>query len=93
MLCLATSNKQQATGQESTRHAWRWLKQLKSKLMDYRGYIVKLGLFQPDKKMPSNFIQTKRRAHPVFNTLAQLFSAKQFTSCANFQTQQQLAFL
>ena len=84
---------QQATGQDSTRHAWRWLKQLKSKLMDYRGYIVKLGLFEPDKEMPLLLIKTKRRAHPVFDTLAQLFSAKQFTSCADFQIQQQLAFI
>ena len=79
---------QQATGQESTRHAWRWLKRLKDNLMNYRGVLQK-----PSEQATSLFTRTRRRTHLIFFTLAQLFSANEFTSCAQFQYQQQSAFL
>ena len=75
---------QQATGQSSHRQAWRWLKALKTNLMQYR-----LALNTP----LSSAYQHARLGHPVLATLFALCTA--FTGAVGlaFQLQAQTPFI
>ncbi len=74
-----------ATGQQQSRHAWRWLKQLKMNIMRYRGYL----------KVPINHAtpaDIPRHHRLLLSTLNPVLLA---TPCpvATFQITQQLAFI
>jgi len=75
----------QATKQNQTRHAWRWLNKLKTNLMSYRGYL----------KVPIALVTLKNyKHHCIFlTTLASLVSTQATCPCATFQLKQQIAFI
>jgi len=78
----------QATKQAQTRHAWRWLKQLKVNLMNYRGYL----------KVPIPVETADRMKHfkhhqLVLTTLTAMLFAVKGCPCAAFQFTQQIAFI
>lgn len=75
----------QATKQGQTRHAWRWLKQLKANLMSYRGYL----------KVPIALVAPNNYKHHrlLLITLASLLSTQATCPCAAFQFKQQSAFI
>ena len=75
---------QQATGQTSSRQAWRWLKALKYNLMQYR-----LLLRSP----LSSDCQHARRRHPLFATLFAVCSVFTGPVGLAFQLQAQTAFI
>ena len=79
---------EQATKQSQTRHAWRWLKQLKANLMNYRGYL----------KIPITLVSIDDNAHLkhhrlLLSSLSAMISTGNDCPCATFQFKQQIAFI
>ena len=75
---------QQATGQVSTRHAWRWLNALKASLMYYRLLIT---------SPPPIRYQHARSQHPIWSALAALCATLTGEVCLAFQLQTQIDFI
>ena len=79
---------QQATAQANTRNAWRWLKQLDRRLIDYREFL-KVNV---DNVMASFPTRTKR-LQILLPTLQRLFDTLEANPCPNYQLHRQLPFL
>jgi len=77
-----------ATGAVDTRHAWRWLKRLQSKLSDFRRFLS-LKTSTPDKAFSSR----SRSLQLLLPSLSDIFSLSSDCPCANYQLQYQSAFI
>lgn len=73
----------QATGQNETRHAWRWLARLTRQLSEYRTFLK--------VKMTSGFPSHNRLFIHLLPTLAQLFTPTK-NGCSDYQIHQQKSF-
>jgi len=79
---------QQATAQSNTRNAWRWLKQLDRRLIDYREFL-KVNV---DNVMASFPTRTKP-LQILLPTLQRLFDTLGANPCPNYQLHRQMPFL
>jgi len=77
---------QNATAQSNTRNAWRWLKKLDRRLMDYRGFLkVKVD------DATTSFHRRVKRLQLLLPTLQRLFDT--LPPCPNYQLHRQMPFL
>ncbi len=79
---------QKATGQSSSRHAWRWLSKLIRKLTDYRCL-----LHARCEVATTQFTARARRLHILLPTLQRLFSTVTDCPCAHYQIRTQSRFM
>lgn len=77
---------QTATGQSDTRHGWRWLSKLQTRLTDFRCLLHASGA-QPAVA----FNARSRRLRLLLPTLEPLFSQLPANPCAHYQLQRQKA--
>lgn len=86
--CSVCHAYEQATKQGQTRHAWRWLKQLKANLMNYRGYLnVPIPFASADK---GRYFKHHLR---LLSTLTAIIATLDGCPCVAFQFKQQIAFI
>jgi hypothetical protein len=79
---------QVATGQASSRNAWRWLRKLMAHLSDYRCFLeVRCA------PITTRFQRRSRRLKLLLPTLQHLFSVLPHCPCAHYQLQRQHTFI
>ena len=87
-LCTVQHAYETATGTEDPRNAYRWLRKLSQKLIDFRGALTKHAAHLTER-----FKTRTRRLQVLLPTLQTLFSTLPTNPCVHYQQRQQTAFI